>query len=67
MSEKFKDFVIKAVIRAVYTFAETALSMITVGQAFVEINWIHILSVSGVAAVYSLLKSIAVGLPEVEK
>lgn len=67
MSEKLKDFVIKALIRAVYTFAETALSMITVGQAFVEVNWMHILSVSGVAAVYSLLKSIAVGLPEVEK
>lgn len=67
MSEKLKEFAIKAIIRAVYTFAETALSMITVGQAFVEISWMHILSVSGVAAVYSLLKSIAVGLPEVEK
>lgn len=67
MSEKLKEFAIKAIIRAVYTFAETALSMITVGQAFFEVNWMHILSVSGVAAIYSILKSIVVGMPEVEK
>lgn len=67
MSEKLKEFAIKAIIRAVYTFAETALSMITVGQAFFEVNWMHILSVSGVAAIYSLLKSIVVGMPEVNK
>ena len=62
MSEKLKDFAVKALIRAVYTFAQTALSMITVGQAFFEVNWLNILSVAGVAAIYSLL-----GLPEVEK
>ena len=53
-------------IRAVKTFAQTALSMLTVGQAFIDINWMNVLSVAGVAAVYSLLTSIA-GLPEVEK
>ena len=67
MSEKLKDFAVKALIRAVYTFAQTALSMITVGHAFFEVNWLNILSVAGVAAIYSLLKSIVVGLPEVEK
>ena len=67
MSEKLKDFAVKALIRAVYTFAQTALSMITVGQAFFEVNWLNILSVAGVAAIYSLLNSIVVGLPEVEK
>ena len=67
MSEKLKDFAVKALISAVYTFAQTALSMITVGQAFFEVNWLNILSVAGVAAIYSLLKSIVVGLPEVEK
>ena len=54
----------KAGIRAVKTFAQTALSTLTVGQAFIDINWINVLSVAGVAAVYSLLTSIA-GLPEV--
>lgn len=67
MSEKLKDFTVKALIRAVYTFAQTALSMITVGQAFFEVNWVNILSVAGVAAIYSILKSIVVGLPEVDK
>lgn len=53
-------------IRALRTFAQTALSMLTIGQAFIDVNWIHILSVSGVAAVISILTSL-VGLPEVEK
>ena len=52
-------------IRAVKTFAQTALSLVTVGQAFVEVNWINVLSISGVAAVLSLLTSVA-GIPEEE-
>ncbi len=54
-----------ALIRAIKTFAQTAISMLTVGQAFIDVNWINVLSVSGVAAVISLLTSVA-GLPEVE-
>lgn len=54
-----------ALIRAVKTFAQTAISMLTVGQAFIDINWMNVLSVSGVAAIISLLTSVA-GLPEVE-
>lgn len=50
-------------IRALKTFAQTAVSMLTVGQAFLEVNWINVLSVSGVAAVVSLLTSLG-GLPE---
>lgn len=52
-------------IRAVKTVAQVAVSMLTVGQAFVDINWGLVLSVSGVAGVISLLTSIA-GLPELE-
>ena len=52
-------------IRAVRTCAQTAVSMLTVGQAFIEINWLNVLSVSGVAGGISLLTSVA-GLPEVE-
>lgn len=52
-------------IRAIKTFAETFVSMVTVGQAFNEVGWSHILSVSGVAAVTSIAISVA-GLPEVE-
>lgn len=52
--------------RAIKTFAQTALAMITVGAAFTEIDWVNVLSVAGVAAVYSLLTSLS-GLPEVEE
>lgn len=55
-----------ALIRAVKTFAQTAISMLTVGQAFIDVNWINVLSVSGVAAIISILTSVA-GLPEVEE
>lgn len=52
-------------VRAVRTFAQTALSMLTVGAAFSDVNWLQVFSIAGVAAVYSLLTSLA-GLPEVE-
>lgn len=62
-----KEFWIGVAKRALYTFAETAVGMITVGQAFTEVNWLHILSVSAVAAIVSVGKSIIVGIPEVSK
>lgn len=52
--------------RAVRTFAQSLISMITVGVAIYEINWKYICSVAAVAAILSLLTSIA-GLPEVEQ
>lgn len=52
-----------AAIRAGKTFAQTAVSMLTVGQAVMEVNWVNVLSVSAVAAVISVLTSVA-GLPE---
>ena len=51
-------------IRAIKTFAQTAVSMLTVGQAVIEINWINVLSVSFTAAIISIFTSLA-GLPEV--
>ena len=59
-----KEFWKAAGVRAVKTFAQTALSMITIGQAFIDVNWINVLSVSWVACILSLLTSLA-GLPEV--
>ena len=55
-----------ASVRAIKTIAQVALSMLTVGQAFIDINWGLVLSVSGVAGVISLLTSVA-GLPEVKE
>lgn len=63
--KKTKEFIVAMLIRAVWTMAETALGMITVGAAINEVAWVHIASVSGVAGVCSILKSLVVGLPEV--
>ena len=60
-----KEWAKAAAIRAVKTFAQTAVSMLTVGQAMLDINWVHIISVSAVAGIISILTSIA-GLPEVD-
>lgn len=59
------EWIKAAAVRALKTFAQTALSLLTVGQAFHEVFWINVVSVAGVAAVISMLTSIA-GLPEVE-
>ena len=54
-----------ALVRTIKTFAEVLISMVTVGQAFSEVEWMHVLSVSGVAALIAFLTCFA-GLPEVE-
>lgn len=54
-----------AAVRAIKTFAQTAVSLLTVGQAFIEVNWQNVLSISATAAVISVLTSLG-GLPEVE-
>ena len=66
MKWDWKEWLKAALIRAIKTFAQTAVSMIAVGAAFSEIDWIRVASVSGVAFVLSMLTSLA-GLPEVEK
>lgn len=60
-----KKWLKAAGIRAIKTMAQTAVSMLTVGQAVLDVNWVNVLSVSAVAGVISMLTSIA-GLPEVE-
>lgn len=62
-----KDFVIAAGIRALRTFAQTFVGFIAVGAAISEVQWLRALSVSAVAAILSILTSIATGLPEVDK
>lgn len=62
----WKAFIIAALIRAVRTFAQTFIGFIAVGAAISEIQWLRALSVSAVAAILSILTSIATGLPEVD-
>lgn len=52
--------------RALKTFAQTAVSLLTVGQAFIEVDWVSVISISLVASIISLLTSIA-GLPEIKE
>ena len=66
MKWDWKKFLIAALIRAVRTVAQTFASMIAVGAAFSEVEWLRALSVAGVAFVLSILTSLATGLPEVE-
>ena len=53
-------------IRAAKTFAQTAVATMSVGMAVDEIDWLRVVSVAGVAAICSLLTSLA-GLPEVSE
>lgn len=66
MNDKTKKWWKASLTRAVRTFAQVAVSMLTVGQAVIDVNWTNVLSVSAVAAIYSVLTSIA-GLPEVKE
>lgn len=59
-SQWFQD----ALIRALRTFAQTALSGITIGKMISEIDWKAVVSVAIVAALYSFLTSVVTGLPE---
>ena len=53
-------------VRAVKTMAQTAVSLMTVGQAAMEVNWLNVLSVSFVAGIISICTSVA-GLPEAKE
>lgn len=53
-------------IRALKTMAQTAVSLITVGNMVTEMDWIAIVSISATAGIASILTSVA-GLPEVEE
>lgn len=64
MSDKTKKWIKAAGVRAVKTMAQTAVSLITVGNLITELDWVSIIGISATAGVVSMLTSIA-GLPEV--
>ena len=62
----FKKWIAAAGIRAIRTFAQTAASLVTVGAFLSDVEWGMVFSAAAVAAIYSLLTSVA-GLPELDK
>ena len=66
MSEKWKAWWKSAGTRSVKTLAQTAVGCIGAAVALGDVNWPMVVSASVLAAVVSLLTSVA-GLPEVEK
>lgn len=55
-----------AAVRAVKTFAQAAVGTIGASVVISDVNWMVVLSASVLAAILSLLTSVA-GLPEVEE
>ena len=65
--EKYEEWAIAALTRAVKTAAQTAVALIGTGSVgFTDLDWVQVASVAGVAAVVSLLTSVATDLPEVD-
>lgn len=65
MKRDWKKWWRAAGIRAVRTFAQTAIAAIGTALALEEVNWLAVCSAAALAAVLSLLTSLA-GLPEVD-
>lgn len=66
MKDLYVKWAKKTAIKALKTAAQTAVSMITIGQAVTDINWQSVVSISLVAGLYSVLTSLA-SLPKNEK
>lgn len=55
-----------ALIRSLRTFCQTAIATIGTTALLEEVNWLMVGSSAVLAALLSILNSVATGLPEVE-
>lgn len=60
-----KEFWMAALNRALRTLCQTAVATIGTSAVLSEVNWVMVASSSVLAALLSVLNSIATGLPEV--
>ena len=61
-----KEFWRAALVRSARTFCQAAIATIGTTALLEEVNWLMVGSSALLAAVLSILNSIATGLPEVE-
>ena len=61
----FKNWLRAAGIRALRTMAQAALAVISSAALLSEVDWLVVGSSAALAGLYSLLTSLATGLPEV--
>lgn len=66
MSDKTKLWFKAAGVRALKTLAQTAIATIGVGATVGTVDWLTVCSTAVVAAILSLLTSVA-GLPEIKE
>ena len=59
-----KDFWKAAGIRALRTLCQTAVATIGTTALLSEVNWVQVISTAALAAILSILNSVATGLPE---
>ena len=60
-----KEFWLAVGKRALHTCAQTALAMIGTATVMSNVDWRYVLSATALAGIVSVLKSIAIGVPEV--
>ena len=66
IKENTRSWIKAAGIRAIKTFAQTMIATIGTTAVIEEVNWTVVFSASALAALLSILTSVA-GLPEVEE
>ena len=65
MNDKVKLWLLKALLRALRTFAQAFVAAVGTAAVLSEVDWLYCLSAAALAALLSLLMSIS-GIPEVE-
>ena len=61
-----KKWIKCSLVRAIKTMAQTAVSLITVGNLVSDMDWVAIFSIALTSGIASILTSIA-GLPELDE